>query len=32
MAAGNDTEPTFTPGIPRPLFEGPYRLGVFPRS
>ena len=28
MVAANDTEPTFNPGIPRPLFEGPYRLGV----
>ncbi len=27
MVAANDTEPTFNPGIPRPLFEGPYRLG-----
>ena len=27
MAAVNDTEPTFTPGIPRPLLDGPYLLG-----
>ena len=32
MAAVNDTEPTFTPGIPRPLFDGPYRLGGVNRS
>ena len=31
MVAINDTEPTFTPGIPRALFEGPYRLGLLPR-
>ena len=31
MAVLNETEPTFTPGIPRPLFEGPYRLGFGPR-
>ena len=28
MVAAIDTEPTFAPGIPRPLFEGPYRIGV----
>ena len=27
MMAVNDTEPTFAPGIPRPLFVGPYGLG-----
>ena len=30
MLAENDTEPTFSPGIPRPLFDGPYRFGVYP--
>ena len=30
MVAVNDTEPTFVPGIPRPLFEGPYGLGRAP--
>ena len=28
MAAVNNTKPTFIRGIPRPLFEGPYRIGV----
>jgi hypothetical protein len=28
MAAVNDTEPTFIPGNPVPLFEGPYRSGA----
>ena len=32
MVAVNDTEPTFAPGIPRPLFEGPYRYGFRGRS
>ncbi len=27
MAVANDTEPTFRPGAPVALFEGPYRLG-----
>ena len=27
MVATNETEPTFSPGNPRPLFEGPYRTG-----
>ena len=26
MAVVNETEPTFDPGIPRPLFVGPYRF------
>ena len=30
MVAENETEPTFTPGIPRSLFAGPYRFGVYP--
>ena len=28
MVAVNDTEPTFRPGNPVPLFEGPYRFSV----
>ena len=28
MVVENDTEPAFRPGVPRPLFEGPYQLGV----
>ena len=32
MVAVNDTDPTFTPGIPRPLFDGSYRIGGSPRS
>ena len=32
MVAENDTEPTFTPGIPRPLFDGPYRMGGLPHG
>ena len=27
MVSENDTEPAFRPGLPRPLFEGPYQLG-----
>ena len=27
MAVVNDTEPTFSPGTPVALFDGPYRLG-----
>ena len=30
MMVENDTEPTFSPGNPVPLFEGPYRTGVYP--
>ncbi len=26
MVVENDTEPAFRPGVPRPLFEGPYQL------
>ena len=29
MAAVNDTAPTFSPGIPRPLFDGPYHIWSF---
>ena len=32
MVAENGTEPTFTPGIPRPLFDGPYRIDWQPFS
>ena len=32
MVAVNNTDPTFVPGIPRPLFEGPYRIGVGVRA
>ena len=28
MVAENDTDPTFSPGVPIRLFEGPYRFGA----
>ena len=31
MVADNDTEPTFSPGTPVPLFEGPFRIGRAPQ-
>ena len=31
MVAVNETEPTFNPGVPRPLFDGPYRIVSPPR-
>ena len=31
MMAENDTEPTFSPGIPRPLFDGRYRVTAYPQ-